>query len=171
MAWSKSALYKPILASILNNRVACAMITGAAILQLGLVSAGLPAWQSPTHAVFGLPDPSCSLSRAIIALLRGDWRTSLTFHAFAPLFIAALSLIAIATVLPQWPRDKVVALVENLERHTGLTALLLISLVIYWLARLLILRETFIKLVHFGVNDNEDREKGLTSKLAVIKLS
>ncbi|NCT19890.1 hypothetical protein GW781_01905 [bacterium] len=26
-------------------------------------------------------------------------------------------------------------------------------------------------LVHFGVNDNEDREKGLTSKLAVIKLS
>ena len=28
-----------------------------------------------------------------------------------------------------------------------------------------------IDLVHFGVNDNEDREKGLTSKLAVIKLS
>jgi len=123
------------------------MITGASILQLGLVSAKLPAWQSPIHAVFGIPDPGCGLSRAIVALLRGDWRTSLTFHAFAPLFVVALSLIAITAVLPQRPRDKIVALIEDVERHTGLTALLLIGLVIYWLARLLILRGAFINLV------------------------
>ncbi len=143
----KLALFKPILASILNNRIGCAMITGASILQLGLVSAKLPAWQSPIHAVFGIPDPGCGLSRAIVALLRGDWRTSLTFHAFAPLFVVALSLIAITAVLPQRPRDKIVALIEDVERHTGLTALLLIGLVIYWLARLLILRGAFINLV------------------------
>jgi hypothetical protein len=147
MAWSKSALYKPSLASILNNRVACALITGATILQLGLVSAGLPAWQSPTHAVFGLPDPGCGLSRAIVALLRGDWRTSLTFHAFAPLFVVALSLIGVTTFLPRGPRDKLVALVDHLERRTGLTAMLLIGLILYWLARLLFMREAFFKLV------------------------
>jgi hypothetical protein len=147
MVWSKSALYKPILASILNNRSACALITGATILQLGLVSAGLPAWQSPTHAVFGLPDPGCGLSRALVALLRGDWRTSLTFHAFAPLFVVALSLIGVTTFLPRGPRDKLVALVDHLEHRTGLTAILLLGLVLYWLARLLFMREAFLKLI------------------------
>ena len=123
------------------------MITGASILQLSLVSAGLPAWQSPTHAVFGIPDPGCSLSRAIVALIRGDWETSLTFQAFAPLFVVALNLIAMTSILPQMTRDKLVALVDYLERRTGLTAILLIGLVIYWLARLLFMREAFLKLI------------------------
>jgi hypothetical protein len=144
---SKSALLKPILASILNNRSACALITGATILQLGLVSAGLPAWQSPTHMVFGIPDPGCGLSRAIVALLRGNWRTSLIFHAFAPLFVVALSLIGITTFLPRGPRDKLVALVEALEHRTGLTSIVLIGLMLYWLARLLFMREAFLKLI------------------------
>lgn len=116
-------------------------------MQLSLVSAGLPAWQSPIHAAFGIPDPGCGLSRAIVALLRGDWRTSLTFHAFAPLFVMAISLIAILAILPQKPRDKIVTWVEYWEQRTGLTSILLIGLVIYWLARLLFMREAFINLV------------------------
>lgn len=138
---------RPILASILKSRAACAMITGAAALQLTLASYGLPGWQSPIHKVLGIPDPGCGLTRAIKALLRGDWRESLTFHAFAPFFIAALSLIAIAAVLPQVVRDKVAAVVEGLELRTGLTGYFLIGLVLYWLARLLIMRESFIRLV------------------------
>jgi hypothetical protein len=147
MAWVKSALYQPILASIVNNRSVCALITGATILQLSLVSAGLPAWQSPIHAVFGFPDPGCGLSRAIVGLLRGDWRTSLAFHAFAPFLVVALSLIAIAVALPIKPRDKLVTLIEDLERRTGLSFIFLIGLIIYWLARLLFMREAFFKLV------------------------
>lgn len=140
-------MHQPILASILKNRAACAVITAAAILQLSLVNAGLPGWRSPIHAVLGLPDPGCGLSRAIVALLHGDWRTSLTFHAFAPLFVVALSLITVTAVLPPKQRDKVVAFVENLERRTGMTAFFLIGLVIYWLARLLIMHEAFFALV------------------------
>lgn len=140
-------MFKPVLAPILKDRFARSMITGVSILQLSLVSAKLPAWQSPFHAVFGIPDPGCGLSRAIVALLRGDWQTSLTFHAFAPFFVIALSLIAVATLLPQQPRDKLVALVETLEAHTGLTSLGLIGLVIYWLARLVFMREAFFTLI------------------------
>ncbi|HXV41713.1 MAG TPA: DUF2752 domain-containing protein [Anaerolineae bacterium] len=142
-----SALYQPILAPLLRNRIVCLAITGATILHLTLVIAGLPSWYSPAHYVFGLPDPGCGLSRAIVALLRGDWQTSLTFHAFAPLFVVALALIAINTILPAWPKDKIVAWVEGIERRTGLTAILLIGLVVYWLARLLVLRESFINLI------------------------
>ncbi len=140
-------LREPILASFLKNRPICLAITAVTILQLSLAFAGLPAWQSPTHALFGVPDLGCGLSRAIVALLRGDWQTSLTFHAFAPLFIIALTLIAFAAVLPSVIRDKAAAWIEVAERRTGLTALLLIGLVVYWLARVLIMREAFFQLV------------------------
>ena len=138
---------KPILASILRDRTTCAAITAATILQLSLVFAGLPGWHSPIHSFLGIPDPGCGLSRAIVALLRGDWQTSLTYHAFAPLFVIALTLIALASVLPHGTRDKVAAWIEALELRTGLTAFFLISLVIYWLARMLIMREAFFKLI------------------------
>jgi hypothetical protein len=138
---------KSILAAILKNRATCTAITIAAVLQLSFVFAGLPAWSSPFHVLLGLPDPGCGLSRAIVALLRGEWRTALTLHAFAPLFLIALNLIALATVLPAVARDNIAIRVEELEHQTGLTALLLMGLVVYWLARLLILREAFLQLI------------------------
>ena len=125
------------------------MITSATILQLSLSALGLPAWRSPLHSTFGIPDFGCGLSRAILALLRGDWQTALMLHAFAPLFVAALILVALAAILPHVLREKIVAWVEEMERRTGLTTILLAGLVLYWLARLLIMREAFILLVRF----------------------
>jgi hypothetical protein len=94
------------------------------------------------------PPVDCSIRiNAVIALLRGDWQTSLTFHAFAIFFVIALALIALATVLPVSPRYKMIKLVENLEQRTGLTVILLMGVVIYWLGRLLILREAYINLI------------------------
>lgn len=140
-------LYKPIFASILKNRGICAVISGAAILQLSLVFAGLPGWQSPFHSLLGFPDPGCGLSRAIVALFRGDWQTSLTFHAFAPFFVIALILIALVAIFPVEMKNKAVIWVEVVELRTGLTAYLLIGLVLYWLARLLFMREAFFSIV------------------------
>lgn len=142
-----NALLQPILAPILKNRATCVAITTAAMLQLSFVFAGLPGWRSPIHALLGIPDPGCGLSRAIVALLRGDLQTSLTFHAFAPLFVIALTLIALAAVLPHAARERIAMWIETLERRTGLTAFLLIGLVIYWLARLLVMQQAFIRLV------------------------
>jgi len=52
-----------------------------------------------------------------------------------------------AAVLPSSPRNKIIAWVEEGEGRTGLTAILLVGLVIYWLARLFILREAYITLI------------------------
>ena len=97
--------------------------------------------------MFGIPDPGGGLTRAILALLRGDWQTSLTFHAFGLPFTIALTLIAMAAILPVSLRDKMAEWVGELERRTGLTAILLIGLFIYWLVRLLILRQAFVDLI------------------------
>ena len=137
-----------MLARLLKGRAICALITSATILQLSLSARGLPAWRSPFHVAFGLPDLGCGLTRAILALLRGDWRTSLTYHAFAPFFVAAIGVIALAAILPHDLREKIAAGVEKLEQHTGVTTSLLAGVVLYWLARLVLMREDFILLVN-----------------------
>lgn len=142
-----SIFRKPILAVILKDRLVCLIITGATILQLALVASGLPGWRSPILSFFGVPDPGGGLTRAIVALLQGDWQTSLRFHAFAPFFVVALTLIAMAAILPSALNDRIIAWVEEVEGRTGLTAILLVGLVIYWLARLFILREAYIALI------------------------
>jgi len=146
-ATAVSALHEPVLTWILKSRTTCTIITGVAFLQLSLSASGLSAWRSPLHSTFGVPDFGCGLTRAVLALLRGDLQTALILHAFAPLIVAALILIALAAIIPSKLRDETVAWVETIERRTGLTAILLIGLVLYWLARLLIMREAFILLV------------------------
>ena len=116
-------------------------------MQIILVSIGLPGWRSPFHAFLGIPDLGCGLTRAIVFLLRGEWQKALVYHAFAPLFVIALGTIGLATFLPNQKRDKLATWIAEIESRTGLTAILLISLVVYWLARLLIMRGDFLTLV------------------------
>lgn len=143
----KNKICVPILASVVQNRVAGVMIGAAAAVQAGLVSLGLPGWPCPFLHVVGLPCPGCGLSRAMVALLHGDWRTSLDLHAFAPIFALALVLVIWATILPQKQRIWLVSQLEIVERRTGITAILLIGLVLYWLVRLLIFPAAFINLI------------------------
>ena len=138
---------QPILATILRSRATCALISAAALIQISLVSVGLPGWRSPFHAFLGIPDLGCGLTRAIVFLLRGEWQKALIYHAFAPLFVIALGTVGLATFLPNQRRDRLVAWIEGIESRTGSTAILLIGLVIYWLARLLIMRGDFLTLV------------------------
>jgi hypothetical protein len=83
----------------------------------------------------------------MVALLHGDWRTSLNLHVFAPIFVVALALVIWATILPHKQRNWFVGWLEIVERRTGITAILLIGLVLYWLVRLLIFPDAFINLV------------------------
>jgi hypothetical protein len=49
--------------------------------------------------VFGIPCPGCGLTTAIAELLRGDWRGSLSIHAFAPIFVVAFVIMLAAVVV------------------------------------------------------------------------
>ena len=139
----KNKICSPILTSLVQNRTTGLLVAGAAGLQAGLTSLGLPGWQCPFLHVLGLPCPGCGLSRAIAELLHGDWYSSLKLHAFAPIFVVALLLIILATILPQNQRIWFINQLELVERRTGITALLLIGLMLYWLIRLLVFPEVF----------------------------
>ena len=141
-----STFRSPALASLLGRRRLAVVISVTALLQTALVRAGLPGWPCPFAHMLGLPCPGCGLTRATIALLRGDWRNALALHLYAPVLLLALFLFACAALLPARPRDALVSGVASIERRTGLTAFLLIGLIGYWLARLLFAPVTMSRL-------------------------
>jgi hypothetical protein len=136
-----------VLSPILRDRKLALAISGMALLQLTLAAFGMGAWQCPFIHVLGIPCPGCGLTRASLFLFRGDWRRAIDFHAFAPVFIIALALVICAAIAPKSPRARLLAGIESLERHTGITSLVLLGLIVYWLARVLILQSAFVRLI------------------------
>jgi len=127
---------RPLLGSLLQKRSEGVILAVAAAAQVGLTAAHLPGWACPFKAAFGIPCPGCGLSTACVELLRGNWREALSIHLFAPLALSALTLIVITCLLPGNTRQKIASRVSAIEERTGLTALLLAGLILYWGFRL-----------------------------------
>jgi len=136
-----------LLSSLVKHRQSCLAISGAVGLHLTLVTFNLPSWQCPIRATLGIPCPGCGLSRAIAAILHGDWQTALTIHAFAPIAIIVFSIVLVAAFLPKSARTQLENRLERLERQSKVTTLLLSISLLYWLARLLFFTNDFYRLV------------------------
>ena len=136
-----------IMSTLLEDRRLGWAVLGAITLQGSLMRLGLPGWPCPFRHGLGVPCPGCGLSRAIEALCRADWETAITFHAFAPIIVLALTLLVVASLLPPDQRQKLIKLTEQIEHRTGITAIMLISLLGYWLMRLLIFQEAYFGLI------------------------
>ena len=144
---TKRRLFAPILAPLMESRATTIVISATVAIQCSLTALHVEGWQCPVLSVLGVPCPGCGLSRAVIACVRGDWQYSLAMHAFAPLFLFAAVIVAAATLLPDRQKRSLIIKVEALERRTGITAILLIAFVIYWLIRSTLFSETFIRLI------------------------
>lgn len=124
-------------ASILERRALCLLLVATAAVHLTLPAFGLSGWQCPLHETTGLPCPGCGLSRALVALGTGDWSTALGLHAFAPIALLVLVLVATSTVLPERPRAALVHRVRAIENRTLLPTVLAVGLIVYWVVRLI----------------------------------
>ncbi len=129
--------FVPVLAPLLRERWIALLLVGIAVVQEGLVALGLPGWQCPVRAVLGIPCPGCGLSRAMLSLLKGDWRAALSMHVFAPLFLLGFALMAVISLLPDPLRERVIECVEYVESRTGIVLVILWGLVFYWIFRVL----------------------------------
>jgi hypothetical protein len=129
--------FPPVLSALWREKGLAWAVFGAASAQVALVLAGLPGWLCPMKAATGIPCPGCGLTRAAAALFRGDLSASLRTHAYAPLIVLALLLTGLTLLLPRSSRLAFISRVEAFERRTGVTAIALVGLLIYWLARLL----------------------------------
>jgi hypothetical protein len=138
---------EPVLTSLLRSRSLAALLAGIAGLQLALVAFGVSGWPCPLLSGLGIPCPGCGLSRAVIELLRGDWRGAMELHAFSPVLLVAIVMILGTSLLPERQRLPLIAGVERAERRTGLSVLLLVGLLLYWAFRWASAPETYLALV------------------------
>jgi hypothetical protein len=129
-------IFTPAFSSLLKQRREALILVGIGAAQMGLYLAGLPSWKCPILAVTGIPCPGCGLTTAIVDLLRGDWRTSISTHAFAPIFLLAFFILLVVSLLPEVIRQPAIASITALEQRTGFTAWVLLLLMVYWGLRL-----------------------------------
>jgi hypothetical protein len=133
----KHLWYSPAFSSLLTDRRAGLVVFLAGGLHLGLNLIGLPGWVCPIRAATGIPCPGCGLTTSAIQFLRGNFAQSFQTHAFAPLFLLALLVMAAALIIPSEARQRLVSFVNHLETRLGVTSWILLALVVYWGVRLI----------------------------------
>ena len=129
--------FPALLGPLLEQRLVTGIFLAAGAVQVGLTFFHLPGWPCPFRATTGKPCPGCGMSRALAALVRGDWGDAIFLHAFAPLFGAAGLLLLLAAVLPADRRARLAERVAAVERATGAAVWLAGAFMVYWLVRLL----------------------------------
>lgn len=114
-----------------------------ALLGLLLALFGVAVWTQlplcPLAGTFGIPCPGCGLTRATLALLRGDLRGALELHPLVwlltPLFVGFSLAIAWELVRdPGRPRRKSLISFTGRGTNAMLIGVLVLSIVV-WLAR------------------------------------
>lgn len=143
----QQAVFSPVLSPVLRDRKLAGIFTGVALVQVGLVFYGFPGWPCPFLHATGIPCPGCGLSRAMVFLLQGEWSQSIRFHAFAPLLVVGLVMVACMALIPEFPRTRFLRRFESFERQTGITGFLLIGLIVYWVARLVFMQSALVHLI------------------------
>jgi uncharacterized protein DUF2752 len=144
---TQAALFRPIFSAILHDRRLSSVICGASLLQLLLTLIRFPSWPCPIFHTLGVPCPGCGMTRATLFLIHGEWKQALVIHAYAPILLIALALITFCTIAPKRQAERIANRTEIIERYTGVSALLLGGLILYWLARLVVLQAAFIRLI------------------------
>ncbi len=124
--------FQPVMASILMKQKTLRIMSAIASLQLVTTMTGVRGWQCPVYSTLGTPGPGCGLSRALVSLIRGDWQTALTIHAFAPLLAIAIASMVILNLLPRRYYRITVQRLAVLESKSGLSGLLFIGFIGYW---------------------------------------
>jgi hypothetical protein len=131
-----SGLFRPVLGPVIQSRSLVVLLAAMAIVQVVLTAAGTIAWQCPVKSTLGVICPGCGLTRAMILFAQGNWKAAIDLHAFAPLFWGVGILLVVGSILPTRLRQKLASRVAAVERLTGITGVIVFSVLVYWILRL-----------------------------------
>lgn len=117
-----------------ERKLGWAMVAGGVLVAISGMF-GVRLFPCPFRQLTGLPCPGCGLTRATVALLRGDIRAMLFFHPLAPVFLAFWAAVVAGLLWPESGRESFVARLDRLERRTKWPLWVGIFLLVYSLTR------------------------------------
>jgi hypothetical protein len=127
--------FTPLLGLLLSNRLLTGILLAVGFIQLLLAITGFQGWQCPINRASGVICPGCGLTTAMALMATGQWTAAMGMHAYAPLFLAILTGMTVAVALPADYRAKLSAAITKVERKTGISAIIIFSMLLYWLLR------------------------------------
>ncbi len=123
----------PVLAG--NRAVGAACAAGVFFLLL-FSKCGYNPWPCPFYSLTKLPCPGCGMTRAFLALMRGEWLEMAHSHPFAPYFLVLGLLCLPGLALSRHRRARWAAKLVRVEEQTGLHALILAMFIGYSMVRM-----------------------------------
>lgn len=137
ITWIRGEFFSPVLGPLVRNRRATVLLAAVAAAQVALTAAGTVAWQCPVRSTLGLACPACGLTRAMVLFSQGHWKAAIDLHAFAPLFLGAGIFLVVASIMPAGIQHKIANKLAAFERLTGMVGLLMLSILAYWILRII----------------------------------
>ena len=126
-----------MLGPLVRNRQTIVVLATAAVVQVVLTAAGTIAWQCPVKSTLDVACPACGLTRAMVLFARGHWKAAIDLHAFAPVFWGGGIFLVIGCILPARLQQKIAYQIATFERLTGIVGLLILSILVYWVLRII----------------------------------
>lgn len=133
----RSAFFTPVLGPLMRNRRATVLLAAVSVAQIVLTAAGTVAWQCPVKSALGVACPACGLTRAMVLFAQGHWKAAIVLHAFAPIFLGAGIFLVIGSILPARLQKKFADRITAFERFSGIVGLLVLSILAYWILRII----------------------------------
>ena len=127
-----------LLTSLLDAPALCGAVVAAGAAHVVLTGVGFAGWACPFFQATGWPCPGCGLGRACVLLLRGEWRSALRLHAFAPFLLLTLLVLGAGFILRGPTREAWRRIVRGVEEEDSIVPILLVLLLIYWALRFLL---------------------------------
>lgn len=137
MARIKGGLFAPVMGPLMQNRWIIVLLAALTAVQVALTAAVTIAWQCPVKSTFGVICPGCGLTRAMVLFAQGNWKAAIDLHAFAPVFFGIGIFLAIGSILPAGLQHKIAYRIAAVERRTAFVALLILSILAYWILRII----------------------------------
>lgn len=122
-------------AALVRERIAAWSCAGVAAVLVGVQAMGFSPGSCPFLTVTGLPCPGCGLTRSCACLLRGQFRQSLDYHAFGPLFLGIGILGLVGTLLPPAPRQRLTHFLQHWDDRVRFTLILAAAWAVYTVIR------------------------------------